>query len=396
MLSQTHLSGGDGNSDGSGSGSIGTSAAPIQPQQQQQQQQTQAPRSHSLTPPQAHARRPFIDISPPHPHHSSHNQTKPVHRSQSHFALGQQYAASPQIQVPSPTPSLNLGLTGIPFPHPGYLAPSPIYQTSGHHAMYGHHSHSQQHFQQQQRPQQRQPSPLLYATGPGPASDGMRRGLTRSLGFIGNGNGSSSVGVSGGGIRDRTGSNAGLAPIGGGYSQQQSAYVARERETHMPLPLHHYQPNHHHLNHQVPIPTQLSVPVLAPAPAPLLPSFLQDMVQSPSLSPTSTTPSSMEEFDELASPVSGGLTNANVAGVIGSGVGATAGSGINKVMVPRARGDSGSSAASRSSLLGVDLDSPSVANIWRLDGEEAKGLSGSGFALPVPIGVGRKTSREGF
>ncbi|KAF8797750.1 hypothetical protein BYT27DRAFT_7124896 [Phlegmacium glaucopus] len=97
------------------------------------------------------------------------------------------------------------------------------------------------------------------------------------------------------------------------------------------------------------------------APAPLLPSFLQDIVQSPALSPTSTTTSSaelssVEENEDIASP---------------------------RAIFPRARGDSGSS----------DVNSP-IANIWRLDGEESKSLS----AFPLPnhqelVGA-RKRSRE--
>ncbi|KAF9025062.1 hypothetical protein BDZ89DRAFT_1161893 [Hymenopellis radicata] len=59
----------------------------------------QAPqRSHSMTPPQVH--RPFINTSPPH-------VRAQVHRSQSHFELGSQYASTHQ-------------------------AARPIYQTSGH------------------------------------------------------------------------------------------------------------------------------------------------------------------------------------------------------------------------------------------------------------------------
>ncbi|KAF8154086.1 hypothetical protein B0H34DRAFT_676941 [Crassisporium funariophilum] len=193
---------------------------------------TQAPRSHSMTPPQM--RRPFIDISPP--------QNRPVHRSQSHFSLGQQYASQ----------------------GPQYTASSPIYQTSGH----------------------RQPSPL-YSTGPD-----MNRVNNMNNNYLSNSN---------------------------------SRY-----------------PN-------------------VQAPAPLLPSFLQDMVQSPALSPTSTTTSSadlssIEEYEDITSPRS---------------------------MFPRARGDSGSS----------DVSNP-IANIWRLDGEESKSLS----AFPLPnhqelVGA-RKNSRE--
>ena len=191
----------------------------------------QAPRSHSLTPPQV--RRPFIDLSPP--------QTRPVHRSQSHFSLGSQYNSQ----------------------SPPYPVSSPIYQTSGH----------------------RQPSPL-YSTG---------------------------------------------ADINRHHANFNSA-----------------SGNNNHL-------------LTVQAPAPLLPSFLQDIVQSPALSPTSTTTSSaelssVEEYEDIASP---------------------------HAMFPRARGDSGSS----------DVNSP-VANIWRLDGEESKSLS----AFPLPnqheLVGGRKRSKE--
>lgn len=191
---------------------------------------TQVPRSHSLTPPQV--RRPFIDLS--------QAQTRPVHRSQSHFSLGSQYTSQ----------------------SPPYPASSPIYQTSGH----------------------RQPSPL-YSTGP-----------------------------------DIHRHNSNFANV----SKNNSLLTVQ-------------------------------------APAPLLPSFLQDIVQSPALSPTSTTTSSaefslVEEYEDIASP---------------------------RATFPRARGDSGSS----------DVNSP-IANIWRLDGEESKSLS----AFPLPnhqelVGA-RKRSRE--
>ena len=190
---------------------------------------TQVPRSHSLTPPQI--RRPFIDLS--------QAQTRPVHRSQSHFSLGSQYTSQ----------------------SPPYPASSPIYQTSGH----------------------RQPSPL-YLTGP-----------------------------------DTHRHNSNLT-----NASKNSLLTVQ-------------------------------------APAPLLPSFLQDIVQSPALSPTSTTTSSaelssVEECEDITSP---------------------------RAMFPRARGDSGSS----------DVNSP-IANIWRLDGEESKSLS----AFPLPnqqelVGA-RKRSRE--
>ena len=94
------------------------------------------------------------------------------------------------------------------------------------------------------------------------------------------------------------------------------------------------------------------------APAPLLPSFLQDIIQSPALSPTSTSSAdlSFEEYDEVTS----------------------------KSILPHNHSDD-------------DLaTSPPLGNIWRLDGEESKSLSA--FALPNRqdlVGIGRKSSREG-
>ncbi|KAG6853862.1 hypothetical protein C0991_000623 [Blastosporella zonata] len=105
----------------------------------------------------------------------------------------------------------------------------------------------------------------------------------------------------------------------------------------------------------------LQLPVHAPAP--LLPSFLQDMVQSPALSPTSTSSAdlSFEEYDDRDMlPI--------------------------KTSFPR--NHSGSDASSTDS---------SIGNIWRLDGEESKSLSA--FALPNRqdlIGSGKRNSREGL
>ena len=109
-----------------------------------------------------------------------------------------------------------------------------------------------------------------------------------------------------------------------------------------------------------------------PAPAPLLPAFLQDIVQSPALSPTSTTTSSaelssLEEYEEQ-------LMRRPLA----------------SATLPRARGDSGASAGD-AALAGAPL-----ANIWRLDGTETKSLSA--FALPnheelVGARVGGETLR---
>jgi len=92
-------------------------------------------------------------------------------------------------------------------------------------------------------------------------------------------------------------------------------------------------------------------------PAPLLPSFLQEIVQSPTYSPASTSPSSAElsigEYDDH------GLLQT-----------------------------SGRAPSSSSSNL-------ATSNIWKLDGDETKGLSG--IALPnrqVLMSGSKNSSRE--
>ncbi|KAJ7239973.1 hypothetical protein B0H12DRAFT_1024954 [Mycena haematopus] len=76
-------------------------------------------------------------------------------------------------------------------------------------------------------------------------------------------------------------------------------------------------------------------PVDMYAPAPLLPSFLQDIVQSPALSPTSTSSADLS-FDELEESLP---------------------------------------SSTRSSFSGSGADASPLANIWRLDGEESKSLA---------------------
>ncbi|KAF9561600.1 hypothetical protein CPC08DRAFT_425076 [Agrocybe pediades] len=221
----------------------------------------QAPKPHSLTPPQV--RRSLIDLTAPQP-----QITRSVHRSQSHFSLGQQYAASQS---------------------PVYTTSSPIYQTSGN------------------RQETREPSPL-YSTGPNNNRSSTATAVQQTLHV--------------------PGSDAASVP----RSMMAHAGSAAGYDNH-----HNGTSN---INRMVPS-------VTVHAPAPLLPSFLQDMVQSPALSPTSTTTSSadlssIEEYEDVSSP---------------------------RAVYPRARGDSGSSDASSA-----------ISNIWRLDGEESKSLS----AFPLP------------
>ncbi|KAJ7442149.1 hypothetical protein B0H11DRAFT_2094654 [Mycena galericulata] len=117
-------------------------------------------------------------------------------------------------------------------------------------------------------------------------------------------------------------------------------------------PHHHGQQQQQYQRQHLPSPLQRhALPIDAGAghidmyaPAPLLPSFLQDIVQSPTLSPASTSSAdlSFEEYEES---------------------------------LP-------SSTRSTFSQSGADsVNSSPLANIWRLDGEESKSLSA--FALPT-------------
>ncbi|KAF9480308.1 hypothetical protein BDN70DRAFT_877818 [Pholiota conissans] len=350
-------------------------------------------RSHSLTPPQA--RRPFIDLSPgsvsPHPgqaqrmpsplpsplHQHQHQQhpqqhpqqhltvgggghhqmNRPVHRSQSHFALGQQYhhQAQGQSQLQREREMQLLQAQQVAI-REMQLQQQQRQSQSSHHQhqqqqQFQHHQH-QQHQQQHQHQQippytasspiyqtsgHRQPSPI-FATGPDAARvqqlqqqllHGQSQQQHLSVHHPGRPSG---LGYSGSPI-DLNGANANHSSVNGNFSGNPSFAQVH-------------------------------------APAPLLPSFLQDMVQSPALSPTSTTTSSaelssIEEYDEqlLASPQDA---------VFAAGKGG-----------PRARGDSGSTAASDAAVGaggGGGGGASPLGNIWRLDGEESKSLS----AFPLP------------
>ena len=122
-------------------------------------------------------------------------------------------------------------------------------------------------------------------------------------------------------------------------------------------------------------------PTPAQAQAPLLPAFLQDIVQSPSLSPTSTCSADLsadaDEFDSShASIYSTQVHDYSEAN-------------------GRGRALPASASASAASLVG---NAGGGANIWRLDGEESKVLGGMG----VPpyqeefVRAKRMGSREGM
>lgn len=90
-------------------------------------------------------------------------------------------------------------------------------------------------------------------------------------------------------------------------------------------------------------------------PAPLLPSFLQDIVQSPTLSPTSTSSAdlSVEEYEDIARP------------------------GRDRVA---ARDDS--------------ISNFTLGNIWRLNDEETTGIAGIALPHHEDLVGSRKNSQE--
>ncbi|TFY50302.1 hypothetical protein EVG20_g11600 [Dentipellis fragilis] len=110
----------------------------------------------------------------------------------------------------------------------------------------------------------------------------------------------------------------------------------------------------------------------SPIPGPLLPSFLQDIVQSPSLSPTSTSSADLSLDEYNASPTSIYSTQSQSQGP----------AQYQDRQIPRKASDS-------------SVNNTRKSNIWRLDGEESKVLAGP--ALPTQGGlatVSRKKSVE--
>ncbi|KAF5314331.1 hypothetical protein D9619_011771 [Psilocybe cf. subviscida] len=372
----------------------------LQPPPHHHHSATQTPRSHSMTPPQE--RRPFIDLLAPsssgpalHHHQNGGNTSnalnahRPVHRSQSHFALGQQYSGSTHLAAPALNGS---GLQPNGGLHPHYTASSPIYQTSGH------------------RPEPRQPSPL-YMTGP---DVGHHQSQSRQQ-------------------RSHTTSQLLPHPTQTHERERFNTISSANIPTLAPTPTSGM------LTGGLTAPALLQTQTQKPAaPAPLLPAFLQDMVQSPALSPTSTTTSSAdlssieeyEEYEELSPPAQQRVQQQQQQQQQQGQQGYHPDRPYDQpqhlpqqqqhAVFPRARGDSGSSAAAAADALSIGLGAgaganigggtglivarPSemlppnaLANIWRLDGEETKSLN----AFPLPnhqelVGAQRKSSREGL
>lgn len=143
-----------------------------------------------------------------------------------------------------------------------------------------------------------------------------------------------------------------------------------------------------HRQHNTPSPASSRSSPLArklETPAPLLPSFLQDIVKSPSLSPTSTATTTVssdlpfeDEYEQIMN---------------------------SRHTFPRIRGASESRSVAGSSDGGGSTTSSAVqlSSIWRLDGEESKNLMGfplpnqqdltSGSTTPGVIGSGRKNQQ---
>ena len=117
-------------------------------------------------------------------------------------------------------------------------------------------------------------------------------------------------------------------------------------------------------------------------PAPLLPSFLQDIIQSPSLSPTSTTTTTTSSSDLALEDEYEEVMN-------------------SRDTFPRIRNTSESGSLESSSDGGSSI--MNYANIWRLDGEESKNFLGfsvssskdvNGIPVPGVIGSGRKNAAQ--
>ncbi|KAI0742764.1 hypothetical protein C8Q80DRAFT_930929 [Daedaleopsis nitida] len=113
-------------------------------------------------------------------------------------------------------------------------------------------------------------------------------------------------------------------------------------------------------------------PVLAPSPleATLLPSFLQDIVHSPSQSPSPTSSSSAElsfDGDDGAHYVLHAPGHSHYAYARGDGMPRPVAHALYEATARKARGGSSSTYSS--------LDRSSGSSIWQLDGEESRTLS---------------------
>ncbi|KAF5352942.1 hypothetical protein D9758_007896 [Tetrapyrgos nigripes] len=127
-----------------------------------------------------------------------------------------------------------------------------------------------------------------------------------------------------------------------------------------PLPVQQQQKPFSFIPPQVESQMQSQSRIPVHAPAPLLPSFLQDIVQSPTLSPSSTSSGlSLEDYDDFSSP-----------------------SQISTSTSSRSRQTSG------------DSSNLKIENIWRMDGEESKTFTNGFRGLSRTDLVGSSNSRK--
>lgn len=413
----------------------------LDPTPNSQQISSSQQRSHSLTPPQLSERRSFLDVPSTHLDsttgalRNSSNGNRSVHRSQSHFALGQQYAASAETALRPHIPaSLNMASLRL---HPHYhqqqhqarhVQSSPIYQTplpqTPSVGVFGQiHPLS---VQNEQPHVQTHSSPLLYATGPvnafgtgrarvvsspGPGYSSLRgfgnasmsasqcssESTASSLGSVGS-EFEFGFGLTGRGDKDEVLSMSESDSAGASASGCESG-IESEGENE-------------------------STPAIA---GPLLPAFLQDFVRSPVevVENRVELESQVKEASPCKSNMKGDLGVLNLSPVAPSSNtssltqaplqsqlhpvrSATLPLGTNASyadypryttfpQVPRTRNDSGSSSTSSSgasvSGCGSILSTPSLkrfgglsslglgrdGGIWKMDGEESKSLTLKGL-----------------
>ncbi|KAH6904510.1 hypothetical protein BKA70DRAFT_537208 [Coprinopsis sp. MPI-PUGE-AT-0042] len=288
------------------------------------------------------------------------NQGRTLHHSLSHSSLGSgRLSASPQQQQPLYSSASPIYQTSAaqrsPLPQSLHLGSSPLPRTI-HLPLQQQRSFQNLHAQQHPIMQQREPSPL-YTTGPHRLSQTSTAGFNKTIGSNPAGNISrGSLNSNGsGGVPSLTSASTGSSSSSGSHTDSArsspNSLVGVSTVTTVTPSTSPFTA----MRAMSEVQSQKNVVVDVHAPAPLLPSFLQDIVHSPLPSPTSTTSSAEFSLD-------GQQQRPREFGAIGSGRTKLTRS---RVSSNGAESDSGSSSAGSS-----------VRSIWRLDGEETKSLTG--------------------
>ncbi|KAL0952355.1 hypothetical protein HGRIS_006635 [Hohenbuehelia grisea] len=146
--------------------------------------------------------------------------------------------------------------------------------------------------------------------------------------------------------------------------------------------------------------------VHAPAPAPLLPSFLQSMVRSPTLSPASTSSEDLS-FEEEHEDREGERDREGA--VEGEDTASSSTASVGSARSRENGGSSGGSTPATRAASGPNSNAANLAhlsNIWRMDGNESKTLTAykdqqaqllaglGGLSLGMGLGGSRKSSLE--